>query len=84
MSQTPRPKAAFRFEALGLRACFGFRISCFEFPLSGGGSAGPVTWNFNKFLIGRDGSVVGRYDSKVEPLSPELIGEIEKALAETS
>jgi len=43
-----------------------------------------VTWNFNKFLIGRDGSVVGRYDSKVEPLSPELIGEIEKALAETS
>lgn len=48
------------------------------------GSAGPVTWNFNKFLIGRDGSVVGRYDSKVEPLSPELIGEIEKALAEAS
>jgi len=51
---------------------------------TGGGSAGPVTWNFNKFLIGRDGSVVGRYDSKVEPLSPELAGEIEKALAETS
>ncbi len=49
-----------------------------------GGSAGPVTWNFNKFLIGRDGSVVGRYDSKVEPLSPELIGEIEEALAEAS
>ncbi len=48
------------------------------------GSAGPVTWNFNKFLIGRDGSVVGRYDSKVEPLSPEMIGEIEKALAAAS
>ncbi|HNY80722.1 MAG: glutathione peroxidase [Sedimentisphaerales bacterium] len=48
------------------------------------GSAGPVTWNFNKFLIGRDGSVVGRYDSKVEPLSPELTGEITKALAEAS
>lgn len=43
--------------------------------------AGPITWNFNKFLIGRDGSVIGRYDSKVEPLSPELTGDIESALA---
>lgn len=48
------------------------------------GSPGPVTWNFNKFLIGRDGSVIGRYDSKVEPLGPELTGEIEKALAQAS
>jgi len=46
------------------------------------GSPGPVTWNFNKFLIGRDGSMVGRYDSKVEPLGPELTEEIEKALAQ--
>ncbi len=43
--------------------------------------AGPITWNFNKFLIGRDGEVVGRYDSKVEPLSPQLTGDIESALA---
>ena len=43
--------------------------------------SGPITWNFNKYLIGRDGSVVGRYDSKVEPLSPELTGDIENALA---
>jgi glutathione peroxidase-family protein len=42
--------------------------------------AGPITWNFNKFLIGHDGKVVGRYDSKVEPLSPELTGEVEKTL----
>ncbi len=48
------------------------------------GSPGPVTWNFNKFLIGRDGTVIGRYDSKVEPLGAELVDEIEKALAETS
>jgi len=28
--------------------------------------------------------VIGRYDSKVEPLGPELTGEIEKALAQAS
>ncbi len=55
-----------------------------EAVLTGGGSAGPVTWNFNKFLIGRDGNVIGRYDSKVEPLGPELTGEIENALAQAS
>jgi glutathione peroxidase len=43
--------------------------------------SGPITWNFNKFLIGRDGSVIGRYDSKVEPLSAQLAGDIEGALA---
>ncbi len=43
--------------------------------------SGPITWNFNKYLIGRDGSIIGRYDSKVEPLSPELTGDIENALA---
>lgn len=42
--------------------------------------AGPITWNFNKYLIGRDGNVIRRYDSKVEPLSPELTGDIESAL----
>ncbi len=46
------------------------------------GSPGPVTWNFNKFLIGRDGKVIGRYDSKVEPLGAQLVDEIEKALAQ--
>lgn len=51
---------------------------------TGGGNAGPVTWNFNKFLIGRDGNVIGRHDSKVEPLGTELTGEIEKALAQAN
>jgi glutathione peroxidase len=34
--------------------------------------AGPIGWNFEKFLIGRDGKVVGRYKSKVAPESDEL------------
>jgi glutathione peroxidase len=46
--------------------------------------AGPIKWNFNKFLVDRDGDVVGRYDSKVEPMSAELAAEIETALGQTS
>lgn len=42
---------------------------------------GPVKWNFGKFLIGRDGKIIARYDSKVAPDSPELTKAIEDALA---
>ncbi len=42
--------------------------------------AGDVAWNFEKFLIDRDCKVVGRFKSDVEPLSEQLINEIEKAL----
>ncbi len=41
---------------------------------------GPVTWNFNKFLVDGSGQVIARYDSRVEPLDPELVAAIEKAL----
>jgi glutathione peroxidase len=43
--------------------------------------AGDVAWNFEKFLIGRDGAVLGRFKSNVEPDSAELKGAIEAALA---
>ncbi len=46
--------------------------------------AGPIKWNFNKFLADRKGNVVGRYDSKVEPMSEELVADIEKALGSAS
>ena len=42
--------------------------------------AGPIAWNFEKFLIGRDGQIVGRYKSAVEPLGEELTGAIESEL----
>ena len=41
---------------------------------------GDIKWNFNKFLIGKDGKVIARYDSKVEPESEELTKAIEQAL----
>ena len=43
--------------------------------------AGAVAWNFEKFLIGKDGTVVGRFKSAVEPDSAELKAAIEAALA---
>lgn len=39
-----------------------------------------VRWNFEKFLIGRDGQLLERYISKVAPNDPSLIADIEKAL----
>lgn len=46
--------------------------------------AGPrhedVEWNFAKFLVGRDGKVIGRFDPKESPDGEVLITAIEKAL----
>jgi len=42
---------------------------------------GNITWNFNKFLIGRDGTIIKRFDSKATPESPEVTQAIEAALA---
>jgi glutathione peroxidase len=41
---------------------------------------GDITWNFNKFLIDRNGNVVGRFDSPIKPMSDELVGAIKKLL----
>ena len=43
--------------------------------------AGAIDWNFEKFLIGKDGQVIGRFNSPVEPLSKEMISAIDAALA---
>lgn len=37
-----------------------------------------ISWNFGKFLINKDGIVVGRYEPKEEPLS--IVPDIEKLL----
>ena len=44
---------------------------------------GEIKWNFNKFLIDRDGEIIAVYGSKTEPQSPELTGRIESALGST-
>ena len=42
---------------------------------------GDVLWNFAKFLVGKDGKVVARFNPRVAPDAPELVAAIEKALA---
>jgi glutathione peroxidase len=42
---------------------------------------GNIKWNFTKFLIGRDGKILNRFDSKVKPDSDEVTQAIEAALA---
>lgn len=42
---------------------------------------GAISWNFNKFLIGRDGRIAARYGSRTEPADPALVAAIERALA---
>lgn len=44
------------------------------------GKAGNVKWNFEKFLVGRDGRVVRRFRSKVVPEDPSLVTAIESLL----
>ncbi|WP_063062161.1 glutathione peroxidase [Nocardia sienata] len=44
------------------------------------GVAGDVQWNFEKFLIDRDGSVLGRFRPTTTPDADTLISAIEKAL----
>jgi glutathione peroxidase len=39
-----------------------------------------VLWNFEKFLIGRDGTVVGRFAPDTDPQDDALIGAIEREL----
>ena len=51
--------------------------------LAGKGSPFPgnIGWNFGKFLVGRDGKILQRFDSGVEPDDAALVSAIERALA---
>ncbi len=42
------------------------------------GAAGDVTWNFEKFLIAADGTVVARFSPGVEPQDPRLVTAVEE------
>ena len=41
---------------------------------------GKISWNFNKFLISRDGKVLGHFGSRTKPSDPKLLAKIEEAL----
>lgn len=44
-------------------------------------AAPEVVWNFEKFLIGKDGQVLARFAPDTAPDAPEVVAAIEKALA---
>ena len=44
------------------------------------GESGDIRWNFEKFLIGRNGEVIARFHPKTAPDAPEVISAIEGAL----
>ena len=43
---------------------------------------GDVKWNFEKFLISKEGKIVSRFGNKVQPTSEEVISAIERELKE--
>jgi glutathione peroxidase len=45
--------------------------------------SGGISWNFNKFLIGRDGTILNRFGSKDAPESDKVLRAIEEALEAT-
>jgi glutathione peroxidase len=47
-----------------------------------GAFPGDVRWNFGKFLIGRNGKAIARFEPTTKPESSELTGAVEKAIAE--
>jgi len=42
--------------------------------------AGKISWNFEKFLIDRSGTVIARFDPRTKPNAPEVIAKIEASL----
>jgi glutathione peroxidase len=42
--------------------------------------AGEIKWNFTKFLVGKDGTILNRFESKVTPDDPDVIAAVEQAL----
>lgn len=41
---------------------------------------GDVKWNFGKFLVGKDGKILKRFEPGVKPDAPEVVAAIEDAL----
>ncbi|TCP55867.1 glutathione peroxidase [Tumebacillus sp. BK434] len=53
----------------------------YQFLTANAPETGDVQWNFEKFLLARDGRIIGRFGSRVAPMDGELTTAIEQALA---
>lgn len=52
----------------------------FKYLTEEAGHDGEIGWNFAKFVIDRDGKLVARFDTKVKPSDPQLVGKIKELL----
>ena len=43
---------------------------------------GDIKWNFGKFLVGRDGKILKRFEPKTVPDAPDVVAAVEAALAQ--
>lgn len=69
-----------KVEVNGDGACELFRqLTAEDAPPAG---AGPVTWNFEKFLLDRSGQLVARFAPRTRPDDAALVARIEEALGE--
>ena len=62
----------------------GFRERLEGFLAKSGAATNPepgILWNFEKFLIGRDGRVIARFSPEVVPDDPAIVAAVEAALA---
>jgi len=41
---------------------------------------GEIEWNFTKFLIGRDGQILARFEPPIKPEDADLVAAVESAL----
>jgi len=46
--------------------------------------AGEVKWNFQKYLVGRDGKVLSKFETKTPPSDPKVVAAVEEALKQGS
>lgn len=53
----------------------------YAYLITKGSNPKPVSWNFNKFLVGKDGKVIEHYESSTAPADANLAAKIEEALA---
>ncbi len=47
------------------------------------GAPGEIVWNFEKFLVGRDGQIIDRFAPDVDAADPRLVRAVDKALSES-
>ena len=52
----------------------------YRYLTSESGFAGPIKWNFNKFLVNPEGQIVARFGSMTDPQDKKLVQQLENAL----